>query len=224
MSIKKLALGVVAVVVIAVGIFIAIQPRGFRLITSPSKTHPIDAPLVFVYSEPIVTPDDIATLIQVDPAILGEVQNYGDGYGFVFSPYRTFKSETTYTVSVSEIQSVDGAVIEPYTFEITPQYIALGDQPEHLQELAILTSDAEENDPVIGKLPYETDTFRVETLYNTNIEEQELVVTTFATYNPNGSFASYRTLTKQYQGDAVQWIRDQGVDPQDYSIRYEPEL
>jgi hypothetical protein len=77
--------------------------------------------------------------------------------------------------------------------------------------------------PVIGDLPHETLHFKIDYSLDSN-QALSFTITTYAIINGPSDYASYLSQTKDYRQEALNYLKDKGVDTTKYDISYTPRL
>lgn len=93
--------------------------------------------------------------------------------------------------------------------------------PSSLQE-KLTTTQLEESDlqKLLQSLPYQTLHFQIE--YQGERAQPSVVVTLLAILNKPSQYANYKKQLKQYQTEALDWIRSKKSDPQKLNIIWKP--
>jgi hypothetical protein len=77
--------------------------------------------------------------------------------------------------------------------------------------------------PIISKLPYENLDFKIDyTLDSKN--DLSFTITLYAILNRPSQYDQYRQQLQQYKGEALTYLKDNGIDPSKFSIKYIPNI
>lgn len=158
---------------------------------------------------------------KISPHAAGSIKL--EGNKLTFTPREGFKLNQEYDVSWTAPKAMDGRISKDVKFSFRTAYINFNDLPEDQQEMLVKRTDQiEVEHPIVGKLPHETLHYLIN--YELSKEgELTLLIKLYATQNRPDQYDEYRSQTKEYQQEALDFLKENGVDPNDYPIKYTPD-
>lgn len=127
-----------------------------------------------------------------------------------------------YSLIFKEIRSTDGKVINDFVYQIKTEFVPFGDmsQADREKDIGSINS-GDDSDKALTITPHSTLDYTIERAYRTGHDGSAylvLSVTILLTGSDRGNEAA---ATEKYKSQALEYLRSNGVNPEDYIIEYE---
>jgi hypothetical protein len=133
-------------------------------------------------------------------------------------------TNTTYTVNLKSVSSVNGKTIVNRIFHIKPQLLQFSDLPEDQQQALLNRQDRSTNsaasDPIIGYLPHTTPDFTLSALISGDDANQSHLSLEATLYLSQADSGDPDAAIGMYKQEVIDYITSLKLDPNKYTINY----
>lgn len=128
-----------------------------------------------------------------------------------------------YQVFLKNIRATDGQLINLYTYKFHNKYVAYTDQSKQEQQKAVASTDKGNiDDPAIKALPKLTNHYSIKyELYGEPSQKGKYIKIKILLLLSNFDLTN-KTIIAQRKAEALDYLRQNGVNPNDYVIEYDP--
>ncbi len=195
----------------------------------PKGASPQPVAIVVKFNKPISTKNK--GNVKVDPFVIGTSKIQGDT--LFFYPNTPLANKRSYHVQVNAYTSSDNKKMKDLSFYFTVDTSLSRPASKAQIEASVAGTDSSSRNPIVGKLPYDNLTFKISAIINGDVGDAAtwrdfksnyfIKIETFAYKNPAHP-ENYKPDTLRLRQDALNWIKQQGVDPaKDINVYYVPD-
>lgn len=156
----------------------------------------------------------------IKPSIEGSVSVSGNR--LIFDPSSTYSLNTSYVAQIKSPISKNGQTSRPVTIKFFVTYVPYNELPPDQQKAEIDKTDAiQKKYPILSKLPYENDHFKITFSFN-EINKLFINVTLYAIINGPSDYESYKQQLQDYKAEALKYLSNNGADTNALNILFTP--
>lgn len=221
--------GLFVVVVLIIIISIA-GSLGFKVVSyEPKGNTPQPVAIVVKFNKAISTKN--RGDIKLNPSIVGTSKIKDDT--LYFYPSSPLANKQSYTVHVSSYMSFDNKKMKDLSFSFKVDTSINKPASQAQIDASIAGTDSTSQNPIVAKLPYDNLTYRISAVISGDVGDAKtwrdfknnylIKIETFAYKNPAHP-ENYKADTLRLRQDALNWIKQQGIDPaKDIRVYYVPD-
>jgi hypothetical protein len=224
MNRKLIVAGLAAILIIIVG-YLAYTSLTFRLLSSEPKDKKASslAPVIFSFNKDL--DQKTASEFTISPAVAGKTTVTGKK--LTFQPSSPYTFNQTYVVTLKHAYSKTGQVVGAQKLTFESIFVPVDQQSAtERQAQQAATDSGKDKYPILAKLPYETEEFKIDYQPATSADGEKTIIINVelrSTINDSRLAAEYQQELVTHKQQALTWLKTNGVDPNKTYIQFSPD-
>lgn len=219
---KRWIIVIGALIVIGLGAFIYYDQTHLLLRgTTPSDGNAKAATttsIIMVFNKKLA--DSTVANFSISPRVQG--RTLVNGNELVFTPNSPLQLHRAYTATLSSAKAANGQTSGPVSITFTTAYIPFNQLSQSNKQAQINQTDLlEKKYPIVQKIPHQTLHYKIDYTVQSD-GSLKLIVTLYAILNRPDQYNTYLAQLAQYKQEALEYLRQNGADPANFSITYDP--